>query len=290
LVINGSEGISSGFAQKILPRNPKEVQKYIEYYLKNPDAPRKGFNNSPYFKGFKGKIHKGDEKNQYIIEGVFERKGNKVIITELPIGYSLKSYIKVLDKLEDDKKITKYEDYSEDNFHFVVHFNRKYLDSLSDDKLYDLLKLRKKVTENFTVITEKNTIQQYDNVTDVIWHYIEVKKEYLKKRKDHMIKTLTENIKYDVSRYVFVSKIVDGSLVISRRPTKDIIDDLEKTEKIIKKDDSFDYLLNMSISSITEEKMNQLLAKIKKQKDELDAIKRKTIEEIWLDDLKSIKF
>ena len=35
LLINGSEGVTSGYAQKILPRNPKDIQKYISYYLNN---------------------------------------------------------------------------------------------------------------------------------------------------------------------------------------------------------------------------------------------------------------
>ena len=29
ILINGSEGVSSGFAQKILPRNPENIKKYL---------------------------------------------------------------------------------------------------------------------------------------------------------------------------------------------------------------------------------------------------------------------
>ncbi len=125
LLINGSEGISSGFAQKILPRNPKEIEKYIKYYLTHPEAPVKPFKNKPWFRGFKGEVHPGEEKNQWIIEGAFEVKDTTVTITELPIGYSLKSYKKVLDKIEDEKKIQSYKDYSQEDFHFVIKMDRK---------------------------------------------------------------------------------------------------------------------------------------------------------------------
>jgi DNA topoisomerase-2 len=285
LLINGSEGISSGFAQKILPRNPKEIQKYIQYYLKKPDAPVKPFQNKPWYKDFKGEIKQGEDKNQWEIYGVFERKGNKVKITELPIGYNLKSYIKVLNKLEEDKKIIGYRDYSEDEFNFEVQFNRKYLDSLSDEKLIELLKLKKKVSENYTVMSEKNTVEVFDSVNDILWEYIRVKKEYLQKRKDYMIQDLSNKIRLDVSKYIFIKSIVEDKLIINKRKTEDIIEDLKKIDKIIPRDNSYDYLLGMSIQSLTEERLNQLMNKIKTQKGELDKIKNQSIEEMWLEEL-----
>jgi DNA topoisomerase-2 len=286
LLINGSEGISSGFAQKILPRNPVEVQKYIEYYMKNPDAPLKPFQNKPYYRGFKGLIEQGETKNQWEIYGVFERKGNKVHVTELPIGYNLKSYIKVLDKLEEQKKIISYKDYSEDEFNFEIQFNKKYLSELTDNDIIDLLKLRKKVTENYTCMTEKNTIQVFDSINDILQEYIKVKKLYLKKRKDYLIKSISDKIRLDVSRYIFIKSIQEDALIINKRKTEDIISDLQKIDKIILKDNSYEYLLSMSISSLSKEKMEQLMSKIKSQKSELDKIKNQSIEEMWLEELK----
>ena len=289
LLINGSEGISSGFAQKILPRNPVEIKKYIKYYLKKPDAVKKPFQNKPYFRGFKGEVKQGEEKNQWEIYGVFERiSTTKVKITELPIGYSLKSYIKVLDKLEDEKKITSYKDYSEDEFNFEVQFNRKFLSELTDEKLIELLKLKKKITENYTVMTEKNTVEVFDSVNDILWRYIDIKKMYLQKRKEYLIKDIANKIKLDVSKYLFIKNIVDETLLINKRKTEDIIKDLQKIDKIIPREESgsgYDYLLNMGISSLTKEKMDSLLNKIKQQKSELDKIKTQSIEEMWLEEL-----
>ena len=286
LLINGSEGISSGFAQKILPRNPKEIEKYIRYYLNKPDAVIKPFKNKPWFKGFKGQVHQGEENNQWVIEGAFEVKDTTVTITELPIGYSLKSYKKVLDKLEDEKKIQSYKDYSQEDFHFVIKMDRKTMKTMDKNRLLDYLKLRKKITENYTVMTENNTIEVFDSVSDILWRYINVKKKYLQKRKDYMIQELTKNIRELVSKYVFIRSIVDETLVITKRPTEDIINDLEKMDKIIKVQDSFDYLLGMSIRSLTEERMKKLMQQIKDYKTELDFIKQVTIEDLWLEDLK----
>jgi len=283
LIINGSEGISSGFAQKILPRNPEEIKKYLIYYLSKNQ--RKPFKNKPWYKGFKGRIEQGETYNQWEIIGSFTRKGNKVYINELPIGYSLKNYIKILDRLEDDKKIISYKDYSNDNFNFEIQFNRKYLDSLSDEKLIELLKLRKKVTENYTVMSEENRILQMDSIDDIMQRYIQVKLSYLQKRKDHLIDTISNDIRYMVSKYIFIKSIVEETLVITKRPTQDIINDLNKMDKIIKKD-NYDYLLNMPIKQLTQEQMDRLLKQIKEQKIELDKIKKTSINELWLEELR----
>ena len=289
LLVNGAEGISSGFAQKILPRNPESIMKYIMYYLEKPDAVKKPFRNIPYFEGFRGTVIQGEYPDQWIIQGAFTRKANKVYITELPIGYSLKSYLKILNKLLDDKKIINYKDYSDEDFNFEVQFNRKYLDSLSDDKLYDLLKLRKKVTENYTVMNIDNTIKVYNNIDEIMQDFIKIKKEYIKRRKLYQIDNITQEIKTLISKYIFIKNIVDETLSINKRKEQDIIKDLDRIDKIIKVDDSYDYLFRMSIQSLTEERMQKLMQEIKNKKVHLDEIKNSTIETLWLKDIKTLK-
>ena len=282
LLVNGAEGISSGYASKILPRNPEEIEMYLKNFL---NGKSQKFTGTPYYKGFKGTIEQGETSNQWVISGKATRKANKVLISELPIGYSLKQYIKVLDTLEDQKKIIKYNDYSNKDFNFEVQFNRKFLDELSDDKLYDLLKLRKKVSENYTVMDKNNRVQVFNNVNEIFQEYIKVKLEYTEKRKQHSIMVLSKEIYELVSKYVFIQKVTNDELIISKRKTEDIEKDLDGIQKIIKINDSYDYLLNMSIRSLTKERMEQLMKTIKDKKEELDKIKSSTIEKIWLNDL-----
>ena len=162
---------------------------------------------------------------------------------------------------------------------------------MTDEKLIELLKLKKKITENYTVMTEKNTVRTFDSVNDILWEYIRVKKEYTKKRKSFMIKNISDGIRLDVSRYVFIKSIQNETLVINKRNTEDIINDIKKIDKIIPKDSGngtgsgYDYLLQMGINSLTKDRMEKLIHQIKSQKAVLDKIKAQTIEEIWLDEL-----
>lgn len=283
ILVNGSEGVSSGFAQKILPRDPNVIKQYIVDRLNNKE-PKKVL--KPYYKGFNGTIVQGDTSNQWIIKGVVDRVGvNKVKITEVPIGYDLKGYIKVLDDLEDKKVIQSYRDKSEDDlFCFEVTIASKVLSSLGDEELLSKLKLTKKVSENYTTIDENNKIRVFDEAHEVLDAYIGVKLESLALRKDNMVQRLEEQIRVDYSKYLFIKMIVEDSLVINKRKKTDIVKDLDKVDDIIVRDNSYDYLLNMSIGTLTEERMSKLESDIKTSKKELDELVKTSINQLWAKD------
>lgn len=285
LLVNGSEGMATGFAQKILPRDPKSVEKYLRNRLtdkKNSLALLK-----PQYKGFKGTIKSTGEEGSWEIIGSFERvTKTKIRITEVPVGYSLKGYIKVLDKLEEDSFIMNYLDMSEnDNFLFEVTMKRDILGSLTDDKILEKFKLIKRVTENYTTIDVNNRVKVFNNASEIFDYYYSVKIEYLFKRIDYKIEKIESEIRKLASTYLFIKAIVDNRLIINKRKKVQIEKDLESFEKITKEEGSYDYLLRMPIHSLTKEKMEELMNKIKGKKEELDYYKKTTTEVEWLKDL-----
>lgn len=284
LLVNGSEGVSSGFAQKILPRDPAKITNYIKSIL-DGKSPRYGF--EPFYKGFGGTIEQGEHNAQWLIKGVVKTKGvNKVEITEVPIGYDLKGYIKVLDDLEDKKIIQSYKDKSEDdNFSFEVTIPSKLLKQWSEDELLVKLKLVKKVSENYTVIDENNKIKVFDSAKEIIDHYIQVKLSYMSDRKDNVAAKLDEQIRFDFSKYLFIKMIVEDKLKVAKRKKVQIEKDLDKVTEIIQKDGSYDYLLNMNILSLTEERMAKLQDDIKVSKSKLDELLKKSVEQLWIEEL-----
>ena len=108
----------------------------------------------------------------------------------------------------------------------------------------------------------------------------------LQERKDFIIQRIQDNIRTDISKYTFIKLIVDDELKINKRKKVDIVKDLVPHEKIIKRDGNYDYLLNMSIGSLTVERMEKLLADIKVKNVELGAVKAETVEQMWIKDLK----
>lgn len=288
LLLNGSSGVSSGFAQQILPRNPKDIQKYLNAELTKGRKPKL----IPWFNGFNGTVTQGTNSKQWEIRGTIERLSvNRLRITEIPVGMGLMDYIKVLDKLEDDKVIQSYKDLSEDNkFLFEIKMASKDLAKLNEDQLLNTFKLIKRITENFTCMSEDNKIIVFDSVEELIQHYIKVKMEYLDLRKKHKLNELKDDISIEESRFAFISAIINDELIINKRNKSDIEDDLVNIHGVIKQNNSYDYLLNMSIYSLTKERLERLDKIIKDKTNEYEVLLKTDISDIWIDEITSLKF
>lgn len=286
ILVNGSEGVSSGFAQKILPRNPKSIIKYLTNKIQgkrnNKDLLK------PFFKDFKGTVEQGETSFQWLIKGKIERTNkNQITISEIPVGYDLKTYIKVLKTLEDNKVILDWDDLSDKEFKFIVKMNPKDLDKLSEDEILDKLKLVKKVTENLTCLNANNQIQEFQSAEEILDYYFKVKMEYLGKRKDYLVQELKTDLDILNAKITFIKAILDKSLVIEKQPKDKIVKNLEKIITV-KVQDSYDYLLNMPLYSLTLEKIKALTETLKNSKLKLRETQEKTLESFWLEDLEEI--
>lgn len=289
LAINGSEGISSGFAQKIFARNPKEVIQYIKDKLKGHKSSVK---LNPWFRGFTGKVVATDEPGSYEIHGKAEEINTATVkVTELPIGWDLSSYIEYLNKLEDKGDISGYSDFSnEDKFEFEIKFRRETLKSFNKNtELLDFLKLIKRISENYTVLDENLKIKTYNSIQELLDNYIETKKEYLKKRKEYLASKLKRELEILLSKLTFIHGIITDQIVVNKKPEDQIISQLKKVDKIIEVDGSYSYLLHMPINSFTKEKLQALKDQIDLKKEQLHSILKKSIEDLWIDDIAKIE-
>ncbi len=290
LLVNGSNGIASGFKQAILPRDPKEIMKYLKGRLSGKIT-KKQYSPAPYFEGFNGTVEPGELPHQWLICGTFKKVNtNTVEVTEIPVGIELAKYIKILHDLKDKGKIVSFKDNSNKNvFNFTIKYNRTNLAKLSDEQIMNQLKLIKKESELYNAVDENMNVRTFKNVHEIMDYYIDVKLRYMTKRKQSLINDLNISIPEDVSRYTFIKMIVTDKLVINKRATDVIIKDLDKADKIIKINDSYNYLLNMSIQSLTKEKMKVLEEAIKEKKAKLKLIKDTTENEMWTADLAGMK-
>jgi len=282
LLVNGSEGVSSGFAQKILPRNPKELKEIIINFLNDNELPAK---IKPFYKGFDGKII--STNGSHIIQGVFKRVTNtRLTITELPIGYNRKSYIKVLNGLVDKKVIKNFKDLSNpktDKFQFEIQVEMKWKD-FSDDDILKKLKLTKSVTENYTVLDEENTVQVCEDEIDILLKYINVKMRFLIKRKEKIITDFNQRLTNLKRLRKFVSLIVSEDIVIFKKSRDEI-----NTQMELNGFSDFDDLLRMGINNFSEDKIKDLDESIQNIETELKIVTEKTPEQFWIEDLQSIK-
>lgn len=288
LLINGSNGISSGFAQNILPRDTKEI---TDYLLKVLDGVNPREFPLPSFNGFNGDIIKGDTDRQFIIKGKVEKvSANRVLITEVPVQYELQSYIKVLDKLEEDKLIQGYTDLSNNSFRFEVRIPSKVLSGMSEMALLDYLKLTRTISENYTSLTHENKIKEYENPRDILDDYIDVKLEYTQKRKEYILSEIQKKLDYSNSKYKFIEAVVNDKLILAKRKKSDIIVDIDLLD-VLKESNSltrYDYLLRMPVSSMTSEELDKLKNEIEELEKEYKTLNKMEPKDIWISDIKKL--
>ena len=287
LAINGSNGVTPGYRQYILPRNVDDIKDYIKRKLNGEDVSH--LTLKPHYNGFTGEIVQGITSSKWEIRGSFEISNTYIIIKEVPPSYDLKGYLQVLDDLVDKKVIRSYRDKSEnDRFHFEV-LGQMNLTKMPKEKILEKLKLVVKVTEFYNAIDENNRIRLFEGIHDMLDAYIKIKLEYNQLRKLYQLERLKERMTIDASRYIFIKNINDGVILINRRSKQDIIDQMSKVERIVKRDGSFDYLLNIPIYRLTVEEENKIREGIMKLKEEYQLIQSMTVESIWLEDIANIK-
>jgi DNA topoisomerase-2 len=286
LVVNGSEGISTGFSQKILPRNPKNVRDYIVRRLRDKSVSEDLL--YPWYNGFSGTIVKDVDRDRWVISGNIEHvKKNEYLITEVPLHYDLTSYISVLDDLKDNGKILKYSNESDGNniLQFRIWMPKNYEYNAS---IYDVLKLRRCITENFTSIDENNKIREFSSIGEIVEHYIGIKLKYVSKRKEYLLDKYRKDLSILESKMKFIIYYIENKISIHKKSKDEIIQQLESFS-FPRIDDSYSYLLSMPIYALTEEKISSLSNDINTYKQQIETLSNKTSKDIWMDELNKLK-
>lgn len=286
ILVNGNEGIGTGWSQKILPRNRKDIEKAIRKYLEDGKLPK---SIPPYFEGFKGRVVKDEEEpGRWQVYGAFERAGQtRIRITELPIGYTLDRYNKILGDLWEEKVILDYHDLSDprtNKFEFTVSARRDFVQQ-DDAKVFKALKLVTRMTENFTCMDENNRVREFKDEVEILKAYIDIRMDFYQRRKDSIVQELQKDINYATNRHCFVRMIVDKKIDIMNKPKKETVDLLTSIE-MATHEGSYDYLLNMPIHSLTTDTLDALKRKIDDLKARQKVALGKTVADMWTEDLK----
>ena len=292
LFLNGSHGLSTGFSQDIWPRNPIEISEYIKKKLAGVEKPRMKL--LPWFRGHLGKVKFNEELNRNESFGIITKNNmTSYTITELPIGVEYGKYKEFLEKLCENGTIQDYTDKCDpkiDNILFEIKTSRDFTRKHEDErKLYETFHLIKSLPETLCCIDENNRVKEYSSIQEILDDFITIRLRYYNKRKEYLLEELKKQLAKDYSKYLFCSGIIKKTIKVSNVKKDDIVKQLETIEKIVKVDGSYSYLINMPIHSVSKETMEELKKKIEITKEEYKKIKATTIQDMWLEDLDSLK-
>jgi DNA topoisomerase-2 len=279
ILINGSEGMGTGFATKILTYNPNDLKDAVLAILTKQNVKRL----IPWFKGFTGKVEALSEK-QYQIFGSFKREGATTIhVTELPVGVYLDQYKEHLNKLIESGFIKDYDSYSTDTkFHFKLTCPKSVLQE-SDDSLMSKLKLVSKVSENLTVwITDNDTnkIKAFKDANELLEYFVSVRLPYYEKRRLALITQLNHDLEILEEKSKFIEYYLENSIAISKMKKTELYKTLESNGF-----KNIEVLLSIKIYNLTLEAIETLNKSIKKTLKEIKSLESTNATKMYIDDL-----
>jgi DNA topoisomerase-2 len=269
VLINGTEGIGTGFSTYVPPYNPEDVKANIIRALEGKNL----VPMTPWFNGFQGTITKDEDEGTWVAKGVYNvLAGGKYHVRELPPGRWTQDYKEHLDSLVDKGVISGYKNNSTTEMvDFVV-------DGYSGKDLHKDLKMTKAFhTTNMHLFHPKEGIKKYSSPEDILVDFVAIRLETYKKRKAHMIHAMTEECKLLSEKARFIQMVVDNELVVFRRKKQTIEADL-KTKGFV---EPFDHLMNIKTYQYTEEAIEKMLTEEKTLKAKLAELRKLTTVDMW---------
>lgn len=249
ILVNGSDGIGTGWSSTIPCFNPREIVDNIRTKLKTGK-----FNEMhPWYKGYQGKIVKKEDKSGYTITGLYHWKEddpNTLVITELPIKKWTKDYKILLDKfmgieVAKDSKKKKKEDNEEkeekkekiiledireyhtnNRVHFEVKFLPDYVDEFKDDedKLLKKFKLQTSMSlSNMVLFNYEGKIRRYDAVEDILDEFYALRLNFYTRRKENLLANLERDLRLLTNKARFILEVIEDTIKIKKIKRKDLI-------------------------------------------------------------------
>ena len=276
VLVNGTEGIGTGFSCYVPPFNPDDIKKNIMSFMNGKELKKM----KPWFKGFRGRIFE-DETGGWITEGIWQVIGTTVKVTEPPPGRWTQDYKEYLDSLVEKKMIGSFTNNSTtEDVDFVIQgYDGK--DIVKD------LKLQKTVRDtNMHLFHPTKGICKYDSAEAILMDFIHLRMEYYKKRKAHLIANTKKRSDMCSYRAQFVKKVVEGDIVVFKKKKQDL--EREIGQSFPKVDGSYDYLLHIKTVDYTEERVRALIEESNNLKKELSSLEAMGHLDMWGNDIKNM--
>jgi len=289
ILVNGSEGIGTGYSTNIPCYNPDEIIANLKLLI-DSDGKAEQKSLFPWYRGFKGTIEESEGK--FITTGVYKVSGTTVEVTELPIGKWTQTYKEFLETLVEANEIIDYRNNCDDtNVSFKIVMQKTVIDQLvAKNEMIKKLKLTSIInTTNMHVFDENCKIKKVTTPEELIYRFYKVRKELYIKRKEYLIKQLTDSLKLLDSKIKFIELIISEQIVVFNKKKDFIIKQIESFN-LLKIDNSYDYLLDLKLWTLTAEKIEALKKESEKMQETLEKLQTTTISQMWKSELMNLQF
>jgi DNA topoisomerase-2 len=308
LVVNGAEGIGTGFATNIPPHNPSDIIALLRDRLYGRRGTLAGLVLNPWWYGFTGQVTRTTETS-WVTKGTatWDDAKHMITITELPVGTWTKDYKAYLDELcmGDKEKgvapvLDSFDDYSTD-------LAIKFVLTLTPDAYFNLRahpKDAEKVlklnvtwhTTNMVAFDKDFKLKRYESVGDIMEEYYGVRLTGYETRRSNELKRLERELREYDAKARFLQALLEDRMDL-RRKSDDAIVAALKAEKLPALDneaapdsvDSYDYLLRMRMDRVKSSAVEEARKHVEAAQAALDLLRATSAANLWLRDLELVE-
>ncbi|KAJ3300106.1 DNA topoisomerase 2 [Borealophlyctis nickersoniae] len=309
VLVNGAEGIGTGWSTSIPNYNPRDIVENIRRYLRKEPLVKM----HPWYKHFTGTIELTGDR--YKVSGALRKVDSTTIeITELPLGTSTQGYKDFLTSLVEgsDKSppfIKDFREYHTDtSIHFEVVLSEENMALAEEEGLDKKFKMTTfKTVSNMVLFDSAGKLRKYESAEEILEEFCALRSEYYIRRKKWQLDQLEHEFNKLDNQVRFIQDVISKRLVIQERKKAEIISDLvsrgytsirkgstggepEDTQEDVPEDDArgYDYLLSMPLWNLTREKIEKLEQERASRKDEIDRLNAMSPDTLWEQDLDAL--
>lgn len=301
LLVNGSQGVATGFSTKILPHNPLDLVENIRRKIAGKEIKPL----VPWARGFEGKNEiatKGNAK-VWVTTGVMSKEDDGWYkISELPIRvWTLAYKEKYIEELvsekkktekkkgekKEEKKIKEYNIYTKDR---DIDIWFKPVDGFKPTK-ENMGLVHKETISNMYALNEHGCPVKFESTSDIFEYYFPRRLALYTIRKRYLLNQMKHELVLNKNRYKFIKEVAIDKTLDLYQTHDQITKELEERgyDKLsVSGEDegkSFAYLLNMSARSFNRDKADEIKESVQRIKKDVEILTKKSPGDLWIEDL-----
>jgi DNA topoisomerase-2 len=282
ILLNSCIGVGSGWKSTIPCFSLKSIIDYMKCKIFQTETVDR---IAPFYPGHKGEttVIYSKGRMRLVSKGIIkESDGGVFEISELPVGVWIQDFIQEFkEKLELPKLVSKvHKDYSPTEL--KIRFR---IDNESAKPILEKL-LTKSQLQTPVLLLPDGTPKTYQTAEEIVDDFMEFRLKIYKDRCESIQHKLMDELLILENKLKFIELSLEKKI--------DLYDKLEKMNKILeigklmKIENSFDYLTSMPIKRLTEEERDKLKKEIERLNRKIEENLSKTPIDIWVEELNEL--
>ena len=291
LLVNGCHtAIGTGWSSSVPCFNPTEILHHVRHWIRDHERGVEYLFPElvPWYRGFTGTIEKVDDK-KYMTTGrlsTTEKRGvTTYTVHELPLGTWTDRYKAFLYDLREKKIVKDVKNYSTTE---TVHFEFR---ACTPDPALDVTTLKLTsflYTSNMVAFDCNGMLRRYDRLHDILTAFCVERYAVYVQQKDYLLREMERRRVLLRNKRRFIDCIITRKIVLHTHEDDDV------TQQLIRMafdtdNDSYTYLLNLPVHSMSKTKVRDLDASIESVEKEIERLHQKSPGDLWMTGLDTIE-